>query len=331
MSGRRHRYQRAARTQRGVTLVELMMTTAISLLIVTGLSSIINVTVESKAVVEQQNDLNRQASFAMERIVRTLARSPNLVLPYPDKPATNWPENIREETIPASPPIGDSVLATAVLTVLLPRDVDLDFNGIPDADNDADGRFDEDAYGDMNMDGAAGVRGIDDGGDGYVDGVFFGDDDEASGIFDEDPIDGIDNDGDGVIDEDSFMDMNGDGEPGIAGVDDDGDGSIDEGSSWDDDEDGQSDEDWFDTVTFYLQGSTLIERMPVPWDESGNGSVTGYDFVESPIADGLTRLRFERVADSPPDWLLVDITIELTRDNEQTISLNRRVRVGGAL
>ena len=38
----------------------------------------------------------------------------------------------------------------------------------------------------------------------------------------------------------------------------------------DDDEDGQDDEDWFDPVVFYLQGSALIERRAVPWDENGD-------------------------------------------------------------
>jgi len=37
------------------------------------------------------------------------------------------------------------------------------------------------------------------------------------------------------------------------------------------------------------------------------------------------------VADSSPGWVLVDITLELTSDAAQTVSLNRRVRVGGAL
>ena len=45
----------------------------------------------------------------------------------------------------------------------------------------------------------------------------------------------------------------------------------------------------------------------------------------------MTRLRFERVADSPPDWTLIDITLEVSGNDDQVVSLNRRVRVGGAL
>ena len=319
------------RIQRGVTLVELMVAATISVLIVAGLSGVIEVTVESKTALERENEVTREASFAMERIVRMVGDSRLLLLPSADKPSSNWPENIREETVPASPPIGSSAKSTAVLTVLMPANIDLDFNGVPDADNDGDGAIDEDLYRDMNRDGVAGVKDIDDGGDGYVDDTSWWDDDETNSIGEEDPLDGIDNDSDGLIDEDSSGDMNGDGSPGLAGVDDDGDGQVDEGDVLDDDEDGAVDEDWFDTVTYYLQGDTLVERMPVPWDVTGNGTVTGWDFVESPLAEGVTRLRFERVAASPPGWTLVDITLELTRDNVRTLSLNRRLRVGGAL
>ena len=315
--------------QRGVTLIELLVTATISVFVVAGLSGVIRATLESKSTLEARLDLTRQAAFAMERIARMVAHSPMLLLPMPDKPASNWPEDIREETIPPSPPIGSSDKATAVLSVLLPHDVDLDFDGFPDADNDRDGSIDEDLYRDMNRDGVAGVKGIDDDGDGYYDNVNWWDDDEEGGGGDEDSIDGIDDDGDGLVDEDSPGDMNGDGAPGMVGVDDDGDGQIDEGDPLDDDEDGNEDEDWFDTVTYFLQGDLLMERMPVPWDTTGNSTVTGWDFVESPIAEGLTRLRFQRIVQNGTP--LVDVTIELTGDDGQMVSLNRRVRVGGAL
>jgi len=312
-----------------MTLIELLVTATISLFIFAGLSGVVGTTLNSRASLETRTELMRQASFALERIVRNVANSRQLVLPQADKFSTNWPENIREQTVPPSPPIGSSALATAVLTILLPATVDLDFNGIPDADNDADGRIDEDLGQDMNGDGVAGVRGIDDGGDGYYDDVNWWDDDEFTGAGDEDPVDGLDNDGDGLVDEDSASDMNGDGEPGIAGVDDDGDGTVDEGDNADDDEDGTADEDWLDTVTYFLSGSTLMERMPVPWDESGSGGVTGWDFVESPIAENVTLLRFERAAQA--DSILAIITIELTGADGELVSLQQRVRVGGAL
>ena len=153
----------------------------------------------------------------------------------------------------------------------------------------------------------------------------------ALSFSNEDPINGIDDDGDGDIDEDPPGDMNNDNAPGIAGVDDDGDGQTDEGGDdRDDDEDGQADEDWLDPVVFSLQGSSLVERTPVPWDESSGGGVTGRDYIESTIADNVTLLRFERVPQGGGRAVLIDITLELTGSDGYVASLNTRVRVGGA-
>ena len=73
-------------------------------------------------------------------------------MPLKDNPNTNWPEHIREQTVPPSPPIGDSTLATAVLAVTLPAYVDLDNDGFPDADDDRDGLIDEDLPNDNHHD-----------------------------------------------------------------------------------------------------------------------------------------------------------------------------------
>ncbi|MDH3509066.1 MAG: MSCRAMM family adhesin SdrC, partial [Gammaproteobacteria bacterium] len=215
----------------------------------------------------------------------------------------------------------------------LPAYSDLDFDGFPDADNDRDGQIDEDIGSDSNNDIASGIYLIDDDGDGGVDesGLYYYDDDEFSAIIDEDPVDGIDDDGDGTIDEDPPADANGDGCDGLCGVDDDGDGAIDESVTSDDDEDGASDEDWYDSVVFYLNGRTLRERTPVPWDETGAGGITGRDFLTSDIAENVTRLRFERVSAPGGGLPLIDITLELTSGSGEAVSLNRRVRVGGAL
>ena len=51
--------------------------------------------------------------------------------------------------------------------------------------------------------------------------------------------------------------------------------AVDEGAVADDDEDGSSDEDWYDPLVFYLAGSSLVQRTPVPWDVDSSGSVTG--------------------------------------------------------
>ena len=320
--------------QAGVTLVELLVTALIGVLIIAGLSGVVRTTLDSSTALEAQNALVLDAEFALERIVRATSHSRRLLLPLTDNPNTNWPEHIREETVPPSPPIGDSTLATAVLAVTLPTYVDLDLDGVPDADDDGDGLIDEDLPNDNVHDFLPGIMLIDDDGDGSVDEnpLNWWDDDEG-GAWNEDPLDGLDNDGDGEIDEDTASDLNGDGCPGICGVDDDSSGNVDDGSQDDDDEDGGTFEDAYDPVVFHLSGSTLIERMPVPWNEDGisspDGPVDGRDFVESPIAENVTRFRVERMASGALP--LADITLELTAPSGATVVLNRRIRVGGAL
>ena len=318
---------------RGFTLLELLVALALAGLLLAAISGLVSNTIGSETVAVERNQLQKDARFAVQRMTRAVAESTYLFLPQPDKPATNWRENVREETVPASPPEGSSTKATAVLAVALGASVDLDADGFPDADNDRDGRINEDYPPDIANDFDPGIHLIDDGGDGSVDEGFLvdWDDDEAANTADEDSLNGTDDDGDGFTDEDPGADMNGDGAPGLAGVDDDGDGQIDEGSNSDDDEDGATDEDWLDAVVFFLQGDTLIERHPVPWDESGNGSVTGRDFVESVIAEGVTRFRVERPVPGATGDQIVDLTLELTSSSGDVASLTSRIRVGGAL
>jgi prepilin-type N-terminal cleavage/methylation domain-containing protein len=300
-------------TQRGYTLVELLVALAMAALLMAGLAGVTGNALRISDAGRERLELNRQARFAMDRIVRMVSHSPGLVLPLADNPATAQSENIH-----------------TALAVLLPRDIDLDGNGIPDADNDGDGRFDEDLPDDMNKDGAPGIAGIDDNLGGVADNGASGDDDE-SGSAAEDKCDGVDNDGDGSIDEDCGGDMSADALPGLAKVDDDGDGGIDEGSSLDDDEDGRSDEDWLDTVVFYLQGGVLKERMPVPWDANGDGVVDGRDTVVSNLAENVTLFRVERLARENGRAREVEITLELTGAGGAKVSLKTRVRVGGSL
>jgi len=309
---------------------------ALAGLVLAAMSGLVNNVLGSEEVVAERNQLLRDARFAMDRVVNTTSHSRNLLLPLPDNPNTNWPENVREQTIPASAPIGSSVFASAVLAVTLPEFVDLDSDGFPDADDDRDGRIDEDLPNDVHHDFLPGIMLIDDDGDGYIDEnpFWFWDDDEG-GSYNEDRLDGIDNDGDGAIDEDPASDNNGDGCPGLCGVDDDQDGTIDDGIDDDDDEEGSGFEDGYDPVVFYLDGDSLVERMPVPWNEDGNsspdGPVDGRDFVESVIAENVTRFRVERPVPGASGEQLVDLTLELTGPTGSTVSLTGSVRVGGAL
>jgi len=318
--------------QSGYTLIELLIALALSAILFTGLGSVVGQAIDSRGAVQETNALTQQARFAMQQMVRAVRRSPHLLLPLNDSSNTNWPDNIREE--PAAP-VGDSTLATAVLAVTLDPAQDLDGDGTPDADNDGDGRIDEDLPQDTTYDNAPGIVLIDDMGDGTVDefaACCSMDDEEDFGIINEDPVNGTDDDGDGLVDEDPGSDMNGDGCPGGCGIDDDGDGQVDEGSSFDDDEDGQSNEDWYDPVVFYLAGNTLMQRTAVPWDENGGGIVSGLDFIVEPLAENVSYFRVERVPQNGDRSQVVDLTLELTSPaSGATISLNTRVRVGGAL
>ena len=310
----------------GFTLVELMISLLMGVLILAALARLTTQGLQTESVVQENNELAADARFAMQRMVAAVRGTERLLLPLADNPNTNWREHVREQTVPATAPEGDSTEATAVLAATLDPTLDTDADGFADGDNDKDGRVDEDPDADNTNDGAAGIVGIDDDGDGLVDESNTVDDDEdedQTGNKDEDRFNGVDDDGDAAVDEDFGADMNGDGQAGVSGFDDDGDGLVDESNSNDDDEDEDDDEDWFDPVVFFLDSTTLIERRPVisPGD--------GADFSEFPIADNVTRFRVERIPQGGGRAVLIDLTLDVTGASGKTISLNTRVRVGG--
>jgi len=320
-------------TEGGYTLLEVLVSLTIAALLLSGLQQLLSTGIAAKDVVAERTKLVRGARFAMARMVDAVRASDRLMIPLSNNPATTFDENLREQTVPPSPPQAGSTLATAVLAVTIDPTLDIDANGVADADNDGDGLVDEDLPADTQNDGKAGIRDFDDDGNGTKD--FFlspaADDDESNNLArDEDAFNGIDDDGDGIVDEDPGSDNNGDGCPGICAVDDDGDGNIDEGNPDNDDEDSLTDEDWYDPVVFYLQGSSLIERRAVPWDENTDGDVNGRDFVESTLIEDVTLLRFERLAASSGQQQLVDITLQIASVDEETINLNTRVRLGAS-
>ena len=325
--------------QRGITLVELLITVAIATLLIAGLSGIVSIGLQSEDAIRERNDLTQQARFAMQRMVAAVHGTRRLMLPLADNPNTDWSEHVREESVPAKVPEGSSKKATAVLAVTLSVTQDIDEDGFMDADNDKDGLIDEDIGFDNNDDNQPGIAGIDDDGDGLVDESSKEDDDEdedTAGTKDEDPLNGIDDDADGSVDEDFGADMNNDQQPGLEGVDDDADGTKDESNKEDDDEDeddrGTKDEDWFDTVVFYLRAGKLIERLPAFGDVNGDGSVTGADYTESVIADNVTRFRVERIPRGDDRALRVDLKLELKNpDSDKIIELQTQVRIGGGL
>ena len=130
--------------QTGVTLIEMLIAIALTGLLIAGLNGVIGQALSVQRVVDENNDLSGQARFAMQQMVHAVSHLDQLLLPMADKTTTAFVENIREQTIPASAPPPGSSTATAVLAVTLPATFDLDGNGIPDADNDGDGLFDED-------------------------------------------------------------------------------------------------------------------------------------------------------------------------------------------
>ena len=74
--------------------------------------------------------------------------------------------------------------------------------------------------------------------------------------------------------------------------------------------------------------------MPVPWNEDGistpDGPVDGRDYVESVIADNVTRFRVERLGDAGSQPTMVALTLELESAGA-TASIATEVRIGGAL
>ena len=204
--------------QAGYTLIELVVSIGIAAMLLTGLQQLLGVGIETMEVVEERTEQARQARFALSRMVDAVHQSDRLLIPLSNNPATTFDENVREQTVPASPPQSGSTLASAVLAVTLSPTQDMDGDGIADADNDGDGRIDEDLPADIQNDGKAGIRDFDDDGNGVKDFLLSpsGDDDESNDFSQsEDPINGMDDDGDGSIDEDPGGDMNGDSRPAL--------------------------------------------------------------------------------------------------------------------
>ncbi|MGI9324255.1 MAG: prepilin-type N-terminal cleavage/methylation domain-containing protein [Pseudomonadales bacterium] len=317
---------------RGFTFVELMVSVGVASVLLASLAGtgmIIGSASDRQAV---QRALAIDAEFALGRIEQAITRSERLLVPLHDRSFTEFTEHIREQFVPAQAPPAGSTFATAALAVAQDPEIDLDYDGIADADNDGDGRVDEDWSSDITNDGKTGVVGIDDDGDGEVDESDFGsgDDDELF-TLEEDPVNGVDDDGDGSIDEDPWSDMNADNRAGIAGIDDDRDGAIDEGNNNDDDEDGLSNEDWLDARVFFINDSDLIERIPVPWDENGDLSITGNDYVESIVTSNVSFFGIRLLSDAQDDPQLLEITLSLSDASGQMLTRSARLRLGANL
>ncbi|MEQ1560991.1 MAG: hypothetical protein ABL933_18910, partial [Methyloglobulus sp.] len=229
----------------------------------------------------------------MQRMVRAASKSRHLMIPLGEN--TNpinspWSESVRGDKADGYPDIG-------VLAVSLDPTLDRNKDGWADANNDRDfldvnkngirdagepERIDEDTGNDDTNDGASGIKGIDDNGDGINDN-------------------------------------------GISVNDNDEDGTDDSIISVDDDTDGIQSEDWLDHQLFFLNGTTLMERLP------NINAADGTAYTEYSIADNVSQLRVERVLGANGSTVLADITLTLSPSGGEPVSLNTRVAVGSGL
>lgn len=267
--------------QRGLTLVELLMGMAVAGLLMAGLYAAVHQALVSWQDHSERSEVQRQLAFALERMALHARGSSLLLLPQPERTSTAWSESVRD-----------------VLAFTLDRDLDRDGDGFVDADNDKDGRVDEDANDDTSNDGAAGIVGIDDNGDGTADAVGLQGDDDEDGAQDEDGADGRDDDADGLVDED-----------GAGATDDDGDGA--------------QGEDWIDAVVYRLSGTDLLERLPDP------GGADGRAYTERTIVRNVTRFEARRVGTVTGARMpVVELTLEITGPQGYRASAGTRLRVG---
>ncbi len=316
------------RKQKGLSLIEILITITIAGILIAGMQGLLSLALNAESNTRVRNDSLQQGRFAMQLMLKSVRMTRRLMIPLTENPNTAHSESDRD-----------------VLAVTLDPTLDRDKDGWADANNDKDyldinnngsretgepERIDEDPGGDVTNDAASGILGVDDDGDGNIDeqhtsGGSANEDDDEDGTANEDSWDGIDEDDDKSVDEDPKNQVTNDGKAGIALIDDDFDGTVDEGDENDDDEDGIKDEDWFDPVVYFLNGTTLIQRIP------NINPVDGTDFQENPIAENVSSFQVIRLAQGSGRAVLVELTLEITAANGEISSFNTRVAVGSGL
>ena len=144
-----------------------------------GLAGVAVQATRAREQVGAASQLQEEAQFALERMLRAVRSSNRLLIPRPERGGTAYSESVRN-----------------VLALALDPTLDRDADGFADADNDRDGRINEDFGEDVTKDSQDGIVGVDDDGDGGIDEGDARDDDE-DGTHNEDDLDGADDDGDG--------------------------------------------------------------------------------------------------------------------------------------
>ncbi|MBW1824558.1 MAG: hypothetical protein JRI87_08325 [Deltaproteobacteria bacterium] len=182
-------------SERGLTLVELLLAITGMTIISTAATFLLTTTLDIQGQASSRSELYREGLFAMERMKKGVRNSTYLNVPNGQMLTRNY----------------------------------LVFSGSVNDDNDfyfgdpLFPRIDEDPFLDRNMDSDHGLTGFDDDGDGSTDEGLGNQDDDEDGLVNEDDLDGIDNDGDGNIDEDSLGHVGSGSVAGILGIDDDND------------------------------------------------------------------------------------------------------------
>jgi prepilin-type N-terminal cleavage/methylation domain-containing protein len=277
--------------QLGFTLLELLISLTLIVILLGGMNQLSRQLSMGALEIKSRNQQMKQLEHAFMRIERSLERGNGLLVPRQDDPATAHNESIR-----------------TLVAVGLDPQLDRNGDGFADADNDADGLVDEDLPADYSNDGAAGIVGLDDDGDGIIDGAGGSSDNDEDGVINEDWQDGIDNDADGSTDEDPGSDMD---SPVLVDADDDLDGSTDE--------------DWIDVVAFYLQGTQIIERRP------RLGAADGNDFDEFVLLDAVNSFQVSLLSDENSSWQLISVSISVTDQAGANYSLSKTFRIGSRL
>jgi prepilin-type N-terminal cleavage/methylation domain-containing protein len=278
--------------QSGLSLIEILIAVTLAAILIAGMQGLISLALNAESSTRARNDSLQQGRFAMQMMVKSVRMTRRLMIPLGENPNTVYSESERD-----------------VLAVTLDPTLDRDKDGWADANNDKDyldingdsvrdagepELIDEDLPSDATNDAQDGIIGIDDDNDGLIDESSPNDDDE-DGVPFEDKYNGLDDDGDGSIDEDSHADMNQDGAAGTGGT----------CNNKDDDEDGIRDEDWLDPVVYFLNGTTLIQRIP------NINPVDGTDYQENPIAENVTIFQVTRFPQGDGRAVLVKITLEI--------------------
>lgn len=145
--------------QRGIALAELLVAAAIAALVMTALAGVLGSVRQADTQFSERALLQRDARLALERIAMMVEGSRSLLVPLE---VTTTSRN--------------------VLAVSLPPGLDRNGDGYADADNNKNGSVDDDISTDYTNDGAPGIKGIDDDGDGTIDNGSTSDNDENGSI-----------------------------------------------------------------------------------------------------------------------------------------------------